>query len=98
MEPVGASIKRNVRVVADRDAWWLNLELLTPHPHEKEEEKEVISYGYIENKRQIEDHKPKSASRYVLLDCFDCEPNRGACIDARLSGDLIRSYRFHAKS
>jgi len=30
-----------------------------------------------------------------MLDCLDWVPNRGACIDACLSCDVIRSFRFH---
>jgi len=30
-----------------------------------------------------------------LLDCLDWVPNRGACIDAYLSGDVTRSFRLH---
>jgi len=30
-----------------------------------------------------------------LLDCLDWVPNKGACIDAYLSADVIRSFRLH---
>jgi len=30
-----------------------------------------------------------------LLDCFDWVPNRGACIDACLTGDVTRSFRIY---
>jgi len=30
-----------------------------------------------------------------LLNCLDWIPNRGACIDACLSCDVTRSFRFH---
>jgi len=34
----------------------------------------------------------------MLWVCLDWVPNRGACIDACLSGDVTRSFRLHDES